>query len=96
MAAIRLEVPSEVCPSWRRQHFPSDVGPLTEWEGAKGAVSMVDILEGCGGDIGHDKHPGRVDGPAVAFVGHMWQRETTNRRKGKRRRNKRRCVILCA
>ena len=50
MAAIRLEVRSNVCPSWRRRHFPSDVEPLTEWEGAKGAVSMVDILEGGGGD----------------------------------------------
>ena len=71
MAAIRLEVRSEVYPSWRRRHFPSDVEPLAEWECAKGAVSMVDILEGGGGDIGHDKHPGKVDGPAEAFVGHM-------------------------
>ena len=33
-----------------RRHFPRDVEPLTEWEGAKCAVSMVDILEGGGGD----------------------------------------------
>jgi hypothetical protein len=51
MAVIRLEVCSDVCPSWSRHHFPSDVEPLTEWEGAKGAVSMVDILEGEGRDI---------------------------------------------
>ena len=44
MAATRLEARSDVCPSWRRRHFPSDVVPLTEWEGAKGAVSMVNMV----------------------------------------------------
>ena len=46
MAAIRLEDRSDVCPSWRLRRFPSDVElePLTEREGAKGAVSMVDVV----------------------------------------------------
>jgi hypothetical protein len=37
IAAIRLEARSGDCPSWRRRRFPSDVDPLTEREGAKGA-----------------------------------------------------------
>ena len=46
MAAIRLEARSDVCPSWRRRRFPSgaELEPLTEREGAKGAVSMVDVV----------------------------------------------------
>ena len=46
MAAIRLEARSDVCPSWRRRRFPSDLElePLTEREGAKGAVTMVDMV----------------------------------------------------
>ena len=44
MATIRFKARSDVCPSWRQRHFPSDVEPLTEWEGAKGAVSMVDVV----------------------------------------------------
>ena len=44
MAAVCLEARSVVCPSWRRRHYPSDVEPLIEWKGAKGAVSMVGWL----------------------------------------------------
>jgi hypothetical protein len=48
VAAIRLEARSDDCPSWRRRRFPSDVEPLTEREGVKGAekrgVSTVDVV----------------------------------------------------
>ena len=43
-AAIRLEARSGDCPSWRRRRFPSDVEPLTEREGANGAVSTVEVV----------------------------------------------------
>ena len=46
MAAIRLEARSDVCPSWHRRRFPSNLKLelLTEREGAKGAVTMVDVV----------------------------------------------------
>ena len=46
MAAIRLDARSDVYPSWRRRRFPSgaELETLTEREGAKGAVTMVDVV----------------------------------------------------
>ena len=42
--AIRLEARLGDCPSWRQRRFPSDVEPLTEQEGANGAVSTVEVV----------------------------------------------------
>lgn len=34
-------------------------------------MKQLSTLEGEGGDIGHDSHPGKVDVLAIVFVGHM-------------------------
>jgi hypothetical protein len=48
IAAIRLEARSGDCPCRPRRRFPSDVEPLTEREGVKGAekagVSAADVV----------------------------------------------------